>query len=145
MEKEPKQTGLKYKLRKMAIGFGFGAAALVLLTAVIVDRTLGQGVLIISPHDPSTVELNRALYAPGDSVAELYGNPLSKPVRVILPSPENLIRPEEDTSLLLLRVDKQKGENPLQAKTIWFFGKFAVIGLSLIGLAGFALPRPKSV
>ena len=36
------------------------------------------------------VKVNRTLHAPGDPVAEIYGNPLSKPVRVIAPDPDRL-------------------------------------------------------
>ncbi len=96
---------------------------------------------MIAPHNSETVEINRSLHLPGDGVAEIYGNPMSKPVRVIFPDADRLIRPEEDPGLLLLEVDKQKGENPLQARTLWFFGKFAVPALVLLGLIGFVLPK----
>ena len=134
---------IKYGLRRWAFGLGFGGAVLVMLTALTTDKVLGQDVLIISPHDESTVQLNRALYVSGDPVADLYGNPLSEPVRVILPAKDHLIRPQEDESLLLLKVDKQKGENPLQAQTVWFFARFALAGLTLLGITGFFLPRRK--
>jgi len=39
-----------------------------------------------------------------------------------------LIRPPQDPKLALLPVDKQQGENPLQAKTVWFVAKWASIG-----------------
>lgn len=132
-----------YRMRRIAFGSGFGVATLVLLTVMIADRALGRDVLMIVPHDPATVELNRALFEPGDSVAELYGNPLTESVRVILPPADHFLRPEEDPSLVLLTVDKQEGENPLQARTLWFFAKFVVPAFVLLGLVGFLLPRPR--
>ena len=132
---------IRHRLRPLAFLVGFGGAALLALTAVGLDRGFGQDVLLIAPHDEAAVELNRGLYSPPEPVAALYGNALSKPVRVILPAEDHLIRPEEDPSLVLLKVDKQKGENPLQAQTVWFLAKFVLPGLFLMGLAGFLLPR----
>jgi hypothetical protein len=120
---------------------GLGGALLVLALAVTVDRALGEEVLLISPHHTSTVEVNRALYVPGDPVAEIYGNPLSTPVRVIAPDSERMVRPAEDSSLALLAVNKQLGENPLQVKTVWLFAKVGALGLALVGLVALVLPR----
>ncbi len=129
------------RIRPFALVAGFGGALLVLGMAMTLDRGLGEEVRLISPHESSTVEVNRALYAPGDSVAEIYGNPLSRPVRVIAPDPERMMRPEEDRSLVLLAVNKQRGENPLQARTVWLFAKAGALGLALLGLAALAFPR----
>ncbi len=109
-----------------------------LIAAWVVDIGLGREVLLIAPHDPSAVALNRELYSPGESVPDLYGNPMSDPVRVIHPDPNRLITPEEDTGLILMTVVNQAGENPLQAQTIWFFTRFAFMGLILLGVLGFA-------
>lgn len=129
------------RIRPFAMVAGFGGALLVPGMAVTVDRGLGEEVLLVSPHESSTVEVNRALYVPGDPVAEIYGNPLSSPVRVISPDPERMMRPEEDRSLVLLAVNKQRGENPLQARTVWLFAKAGTLGLALLGLAALVLPR----
>jgi hypothetical protein len=128
-------------LRRGAFMFGFGGLIIVLIAVIAADRALGKEVLMIAPHRPSVVELNRMLYADGDPVAQLYGNPLSAKTRVVLPSEDRLVRPEEDPALLLFRVDKQQGENPLQTQTLWFFARFVLPGLALVGLLGFALPR----
>ncbi len=127
--------------RKSLFLIGFGGSALLLILAVIADLALSTDVLLLVPHAPATVELNRALFIPGDSVAELYGNPLDEPVRILLPDPDRLIRPEEDSSLLLLPVDKESGENPLQVQTIWFFVKPAVPAAFLLGMIGFMVPK----
>ena len=131
----------KHWMQRGALTLGFGGAVLLLLAAIVADRGFGQDVLIIAPSDPTTIELNRAMFVSGDSVAELYGNPLSQPVRVILPSAASIVRPAEDPSLVLLKVDKQKGENPLQAQTVWLFAKLVVPALTLFGLVGLFLRR----
>ena len=134
---------MKRQLRKWAFILGFGGAVLVLTAAWAVDIGLGREVLLIAPHDPSVVALNRALYSPGESVPDLYGNPMSDPVRVIRPDSSRLITPEEDTALILMSMDNQAGENPLQAQTIWFFARFAFIGLILLGVSGFAFRKTR--
>jgi hypothetical protein len=132
---------MKAALRRIAFAAGFGGAAIVVVAALSVDLVLGEDVLMIAPHDPSVVELNRELYIPGEPVAQLYGNPLSESTRVVSPQRDRLIRPVEEPALLLLAVDKLGGENPLQTQTVWFFTKFTVPALLLLGLLGFALPR----
>jgi hypothetical protein len=131
-------------LRRIAFVLGFGGAALVVGAAASVDLALGEDVLMIAPHDPSVVELNRELYIPGEPVAQLYGNPLSENTRVVAPPGDRLIRPAEEPALLLLMVDKLGGENPLQTQTVWFFTKFMAPALLLLGLLGFAFPRRRN-
>ena len=129
------------RIRPFVLVAGFGGAVFVLGLAMIIDRGFGEDVRLISPHDASTVQVNRALYVPGDPVAEIYGNALSKPVRVIAPDPDRIVRPDEDPATVLLTVDKQRGENPLQATTVWLFAKAGALGLGLLGLAALAFPR----
>ena len=129
------------RIRPFALVAGFGGAVFVLGLAMIIDRGFGEEVRLISPHDASTVQVNRALHAPGDPVAEIYGNALSNPVRVIAPDADRIVRPDEDPATVLLTVDKQRGENPLQARTVWLFAKAAALGLGLLGVAALAFPR----
>ena len=139
-----KNQSLVRKLRPLMLWAGFGGAVVALAGALLVVGLLGREVVLITPFDESTVELNRALHSPGDPVAEIYGNPMGQTVRIIAPDKDHLIRPTEEPSLLLLQVDKQKGENPLQAQTIWFFSKFAIPGFVLVGIVGLLLPRRQS-
>ena len=74
-------------------------------------------------------------------MADLYGNTMNEPVRVVLPNTDRIIRPTEDSSMVLLQVDKLVGENPLQAKTIWLFVKVALIPLLLLGVGGLFIPK----
>jgi len=133
------------RLRPYALTGGLGGFVLVVALALFLDFGLGEDLLMIAPHEPGTVEVNRALYLDGDSVAELYGNPLDKPVRLIRPDPTRIIRPGEDAGLVLFTVDKQAGENPLQARTVWLFAKAAMLGFGLLALAGLMFPRQRKV
>ena len=132
------------RLRPLLMWLGFGGAAASVAVALLTVGLLGQNVVMIAPFDESTVELNRALYSPGEQVAELYGNPLGTPVRVIAPRRQTIIRPAEEPSLVLMRVNKQRGENPLQAQTIWFFGRLVVPSLIVLGIVGLILPRRRT-
>ena len=136
---------MKYAFRRIALTAGCGGLVAVLAGALVADLAFGRDVLMIAPHEQSVVELNRMLYVEGEPVPQLYGNPLSGETRVLLPSKERLLQPEEDPSLLLLQVDKLIGENPLQTKTIWFFTKFAAPGFALLALLSFFLPRKRAV
>jgi hypothetical protein len=126
--------------RRLLLIGGFAGAMLLVVSGFLLDRVTGQDVLLIIPHDSATVELNRSLFLPGDPVAELYGNPLQNTVRVIMPPSARLLRPPEDPSLLLLAVDKEAGENPLQARTVWFFLQFAAPTMLVLGVIGLFLP-----
>jgi hypothetical protein len=132
------------RLRPYALIGGFGGLVLVLALAAVLDFGFGQDLIMVAPHEPGTVEVNRALYLQGDPVAELYGNPLEKSVRLIGPNPARMIRPEEDAGLVLYQVDKQQGENPLQARTVWLFAKASILGFGLLGLAGLVFPRKRN-
>ena len=128
-------------IRPFVLIGGLSGAFLALISAVILDVGLGQDLRLISPHDAGTVEINQVLYTPGDPVAEVYGNPLSNPVRLIAPDKDRMIRPREDPSTILFSVDKQSGENPLQARTVWLFTKFLALGLGFFGLTALLFPK----
>jgi hypothetical protein len=129
------------RIRPFALVAGFGGALFALGLAMTLDRVFGVEVRLISPHGASTVEVNKALYLPGDPVEEIYGNALSSPVRVIAPDQDRVLRPDEDQTVVLLSVNKQLGENPLQARTVWLFAKLGALGLGLLGVAALAFPR----
>lgn len=103
--------------------------------AYVLDEAFAQDVLIITPHDPRQVALNRQLWMEGDPVPEIYGVPTNEPVRVLLPDEARLIRPAESgTGPTLLAVDKQAGENPLQVRSVWFVAWRAAAGFGLAAL-----------
>ncbi|MBM4373268.1 MAG: hypothetical protein FJ098_16550 [Deltaproteobacteria bacterium] len=124
-------------MRRLATGVAVGAATLaaaVLAAAWAVDRFAATEVQIIAARDPAVVAVEKALWMEGDPVTELYGVPAGQPVRVAFVDPGRLIRPDEDPSLVLLPVDKQAGENPLQVKTVWFVALRAAAGLGFLAL-----------
>jgi hypothetical protein len=75
----------------------------------------------------------RALWEPGQPVAAIYGAPASTKARVVLPDEGRLFRPEQDRTLVLMKVDKQRGDNPLQVKTVRFLAARTAYGLGAFG------------
>lgn len=125
------------------------AALLMPLAAFLADFGWGREVLLIAPHDPSVVTLNRSLWSAGDPVADVYGSPMSEPTRVLLFGNPQILRPEEDPALSLLPA-AAAGSRPLQTRTLWWAVRLAVAGLgaavvALVGLAVFAQRRARLI
>lgn len=120
------------------------AAVAIAPSAILLHRLFGRDVLLISPYDKATVQLNRSLHTDGDPVAEIYGNPLSKPLRVVLLSEQNVIHPIEDSSLALMPIGKT-GPRPLQVQTVFFVARYAIVGLLLLSLLIAFLPIPRAL
>jgi hypothetical protein len=105
----------------------------------------------ITPFDAKRVEINRGMFQLDEpnpaspdyprKVMAIYGLPNAEPDRVVLVSQEKFLRPPELPSLTLLPVDKAKGENPLQEKTIYFLARWTVRGAGSAGLLLFLLWR----
>jgi hypothetical protein len=102
----------------------------------------GTDVYLLDPFSNDMVMVNRDptmldLPSPTDpsyprKVRELYGNSPETTDRVVFVSKERFLHPEELPSMTLLPVDKSKGENPLQVKSLYFFAKY-VVASSLAG------------
>lgn len=116
------------------------ATLLVPALAAFLLAAWGRNVLLIVPHSPEAVEINRSLWVAGDDVVPLYGNPMGQSVRILFAHPSRVVVPPEDPALVLYRVDKQKGENPLQEQTVWYFAgilQAAVLaGVAFLSLLG---------
>ena len=68
-------------------------------------------------------------------------------LKILFADKSKIIRPEEDPSLVFYSVNKQKGENPFQVQTLWFFLKFILLGGGLgvlTGIAGVMYFKPPS-
>lgn len=128
-------------MKRLLLYMGIACVALVvtiLAAAAVLASSYSSKVLVVTPAAPEAVALNKMLWVEGDEVAEIYGVPSGEPQMILFADPARMIRPEEDPSLTLYRVTKEAGENPLQEKTMWFFVRLAVIGLSVMGTACFA-------
>ena len=117
---------------------GLMLALVIPLAAFLVDRRWGREVLLIAPHDPSVVALNRSIWTAGEPVPDLYGSPMSEPTRVLLFSRRDLVRPAEDPSLSLLPANPE-GRRPLQTQTVWWAVRLVVAALGAIVAALFGL------
>jgi len=118
---------------------------------------------LISAKDPTAVKVEQEIFeAPKgaskdsktyrDAVMGIYGSVTDEPTKVLFVSADRFVHPRELPTLTLLPIDKQKGENPLQVKTVYFFASRSAAGAAVVGalfvLAGFlsrkkkALPAP---
>ena len=61
-------------------------------------------------------------------VMEIYGNPIDYRTPVVFVPSEKFVHPKEAPELILLPVDKNKQENPLQVKSLYFFAKYVSMG-----------------
>ncbi len=126
---------------RIAVLLLFVAVAIAPLS-ILLDRLFGRDILLIAPYDQGTVALNRSLHGDGDPVAEIYGNPLSRPVRVVLLTERDAIRPVEDSSLLLLPVGGD-ARRPLQVQTVFFLARYAILALLMLAVLIALLPLPR--
>lgn len=104
------------------------------LTAFLADTGLGREVLLISPHDPSMVKVNRSVWTLGDSVADVYGNPMSKPIRVLLFPGLQVIHPDEDPELALVPLTGG-AHRPIQVRTLWWAVRLGEAGVGMVTAA----------
>lgn len=128
-------------LRPWAIGFGFAGAVALAAAAPVADRIAGRTVLPIVPWDEKQVEVNRSIFLDGDPVAEIYGTPKSGTVRVLFVDEARLLRPVEDSSLLLLKIDPGAGDTALQLQTFALLTRLAAGGFFALFLVGLFLPK----
>lgn len=113
-----------------------GAAGLLVAGAAVLLLPRRTVQLITTPNAPDIVEMNRAMWSKGEPVAPIYGTPIDKPMEIHFAEDARIIVPPEDPSLTLYTVDKAKGENPLQAQTVKFLGRYVLIGSGVLLLAG---------
>ena len=106
-------------LRVMGLS-ALAASILTLVAAYVLDRGFGRTLQPVLQAAPEAVALNRSLHSEGEPVAEIYGVPTGSPMRVLFVDKSRVIHPKEDPSLSLLLVNKQRGDNPLQVRTVWF-------------------------
>lgn len=134
-------NGRLRRLRSALIALGLGSGCLIVLVALVLDWGLAREVILIVPHDEASIEINRALHSPGDPVADIYGLPSSDPVRVVAPRWDRIIQPTEAPGILLLKVDKQIGENPLQVQTVWLIARWSALPLFALAAVGLLLAK----
>ncbi len=94
--------------------------------ALTLDAAFGVEVTILSRRWSAEEEREqRRLRDPRDDVAEIYGTPEGRPVRVLFPRRESLIEPREEPGRRLLAVDRLRGDTVLQSSAVRFAGLVA--------------------
>lgn len=137
MKEKPKILKLAGKLLLYSGIVGIG----VTLILVFYLNAKSKQVVLIVPHDPIVIETNKSMFTSGDDVIEIYGNSLSGKTKVVILDDKKLIRPTEDPNLLLMPVDKQKSENPLQWQTVELILWPVLIAFLIDALIGYFLIR----
>lgn len=109
------------------------------VAALLASR--GVRAQMIAPSAPDVVEVNQGLFEldapdPGSpdfasKVTQIYGTPVGEPMDFVFVDDSRFLRPRELPSLTLLPVDKARGENPLQASTLYFFARWATLAAGL--------------
>jgi len=100
---------------------------------------------MIAGKDPGTFQMNEELFDPPkgaskeskdyrDEVLRIYGVPTDETTRVLFWPAEKFIHPKQLPGLTILPVYKEKGENPLQVKTVFFFATRMALGAAIVGL-----------
>jgi len=134
-------------MSRVLVILGVGAlvvAALVYPVALIVAGNAVEAYLIAA-KDKSAVEVERQIFEPPkgapkdskayrDAVMSIYGSQTDEPTKVVFVPADKFLRPPELPSLVLLPIDKQAGENPLQVKTVFFFATRTALGAAVVGV-----------
>ncbi len=100
----------------------FAGAAIAPVAAWFVDAKMSKDVILITPAPPDIVELNKAMWSKGEPVANIYGEPVDKSIRVVRPDPRDVIVPEENPSMILMNAGGER--HPLQVQTVWVAVKY---------------------
>jgi hypothetical protein len=114
------------------------AVATLTYPAVLLLTCFATGAYVIAAKSPEMVQTNQALFDARDPkeseeayhkrVMEIYGNAVPYQTPVLFVRSDRFIHPKEAPDLVLLPVNKEAGENPLQVKTVWFFAKYLAVG-----------------
>jgi hypothetical protein len=100
---------------------------------------------MIAGKDPGTFQMNEELFDPPkgaskdgkeyrDEVLRIYGVPTDETTKVVFWPAEKFIHPKQLPGITILPVYKEKGENPLQVKTVFFFATRMALGAAIAGL-----------
>jgi hypothetical protein len=100
---------------------------------------------MIAGKDPGTFQMNEELFDPPkgaskeskeyrDEVLRIYGVPTDETTKVVFWPADKFIHPKQLPGLTILPVYKEKGENPLQVKTVFFFASRSALGAAVVGI-----------
>ena len=107
---------------------------------------------LIAGKDPTAISVEEELFEPPkgaskdskeyrDAVLRIYGVPTDETTKVVFWPKEKFVHPKQLPSLTILPVYKEKGENPLQVKTVYFFASRLALGAAITAGIGAALAR----
>ena len=106
---------------------------------------------IIVGKDPQLVETEKAIFDPPTkdkaspeyrrAVMNIYGMAVDEPTPVLFVAQDKFLKPQELPTITLLPVNKEKGENPFQVKTLWFFARWVMRGAAAVAFVLYVLWR----
>lgn len=145
------------KVLKLFGILSFAFAALAYPAAMVIGGTATEAYMIAG-KDPTTVAVEAELFEPPkgaskdskeyrDAVLRIYGVPTDETTPIVFWPKEKFIQPKQLPTITILPVYKEKGENPLQVKTVYFFATRAAIGAAVAGVVffiAFFLTRKKA-
>jgi len=76
-----------------------------------------------------------------DAVLRIYGVPTDEPTKVVFVPRDRFEHTDLLPSITILPVYKEKGDNPLQVKTVYFFATRTVLGAAVAGAFLLGLAR----
>ena len=125
---------------KALVKLGWIAALLVAVAVYPVVGLLSMGAVdayVVAAKSESMVRFNKNDFQPRGAqetdaefhkrIMEVFGNAVDYTTAVLFVPKEKFVRPAEAPSIIILPVDKEKGENPLQVKTLYFFARHIVM------------------
>ncbi len=142
------------KLLRLGWILAFACAALAYPAAWILDATSVEGIEI-APFTDEVVLVNTSLATLPPktdpkyraAVIDLYGVPNQQAMKVVFFPKSRVLRPKEAPELVLLKIDRTKGQDALQMKLVYyltpfFMGGAAFTGLTLLGVWAVVRKKP---
>lgn len=133
---------------KQLAKLGWMGALLVAVATYPAVAVVASGAIdayVVAAKSESMVKFNKDSFEPRDPketdaafqkrIMEVFGNAVDYSTPVLFVPKEKFIRPAEAPNIIILPVDKEKGENPLQVKSLYFFAKYIVTGASVAFVA----------
>lgn len=118
-------------------------AALAYPAALVIGGTATEAYMIAG-KDPSTIAVEEELFEPPksaakdskeyrDAVMRIYGVPTDETTKIVFWPKEKFLKPKQLPSITILPVYKEKGEDPIQLKMVFFIAVRALIGAAVTG------------
>ena len=118
-------------------------AVLAYPAALVIGATATEAYMIAG-KDPGMIAVEQELFEPPknaskdskeyrDAVLRIYGVPTDDTTKIVFWPKEKFLQPKQLPTITILPVYKEKGDDPIQLKTVYFLAVRALIGAALTG------------